>query len=120
MAKATIYHNPQCGTSRNTLALLRDNGADPEVIEYLKTPPSRDKVMELARKTGAGVRGLLRRNGTPYDALGLDDASLTDDQLLDAIEQHPILLQRPIVETALGTRVCRPAESVLELLPKKA
>lgn len=118
MSRITIYHNPQCGTSRNTLALIRNSGAEPEVIEYLKTPPTREKLVQLLSAMGIGVRDLLRRKGTPYDELGLDNPALTDDQLLDAIVAHPILMNRPIVETPLGTRLCRPSESVLDILPK--
>ena len=114
--KATIYHNPNCGTSRNTLALLRDKGIEPEVVEYLKTPPSRQRLKELGRQTGLGIRGLLRRKGTPYDELKLDDPNLTDEQLLDAIEKHPILIERPIVVTGRGARLCRPMENVLDIL----
>ncbi|MGZ5042210.1 MAG: arsenate reductase (glutaredoxin) [Usitatibacter sp.] len=117
MAKITIYHNPQCGTSRNALALIRNSGAEPEVIEYLKEPPSRERLVQLIGKMGIGVRDLLRRKGTPYDELGLDDPALTDDQLLDAMVAHPILMNRPIVETPLGTKLCRPAEAVLDILP---
>jgi arsenate reductase len=113
----TIYHNPQCGTSRNTLALIRNSGDEPEVIEYLKHPPGREKLMELIRKMGVPVRDVLRRKGTPYDELGLDDPALTDDQLIDAMVAHPILMNRPIVETPLGTRLCRPSEAVLDILP---
>ena len=119
MAKITIYHNPQCGTSRNTLALIRERGEEPEVIEYLKTPPSREKLIQLVKKMGIGVRGLLRQKGTPYDELGLGNPALTDDQLLDAIVAHPILMNRPNVETPLGTKLCRPSETVMELLPGK-
>lgn len=117
MSKVTIYHNPQCGTSRNTLALIRNSGVEPEVVEYLKTPPSREKLAELIRKMGVGVRDVLRRKGTPYEELKLDDPTLTDDQLLDAMMEHPILINRPIVETELGTRLCRPSETVLDILP---
>lgn len=113
----TIFHNPDCGTSRNVLALIRNSGAEPEVIEYLKTPPSRERVREVAAATGQGVRGLLREKGTPYAQLDLGDPSLSDDELLDAIGKHPILLNRPIVETRLGTRLCRPSEVVLDILP---
>lgn len=119
MSKVTIYHNPRCGTSRNTLALIRNSGAEPEVIEYLKTPPSREKLRELIRKMGVGVRDVLRRKGTPYEELNLDDPSLTDDQLVEAMMEHPILINRPIVETGLGTRLCRPSEAVLDILPGK-
>jgi arsenate reductase len=115
--KITIYHNPQCGTSRNTLALIRNSGDEPEVIEYLKHPPGREKLRELVRKMGVPVREVLRRKGTPYDELGLDDPALSDDQLIDAMVAHPILINRPIVETPLGTRLCRPSEAVLDILP---
>ena len=113
----TIYHNPACGTSRNTLALIRAAGIEPVVIEYLKTPPSRDTVRALAAATGEPLRALLREKGTPFAELGLGDPSLTDDQLLEAIEAHPILLNRPIVVSPKGTRLCRPSEAVLPLLP---
>ena len=112
-----ISHNPACGTSRNTLALIRAAGIEPVVIEYLKTPPSRDTIRSLAAATGQPLRALLREKGTPFAELGLGDAALTDDQLLDAIEAHPILLNRPIVVTPHGTRLCRPSEAVLALLP---
>ena len=113
----TIYHNPQCGTSRNVLALIRNTGVEPEVIEYLKNPPSRDKLLALVGQMGTGVRALLRQKGTPFDELGLGDETLTDDALLDAIAAHPILMNRPIVVTPLGTRLCRPSEAVLDILP---
>lgn len=113
----TIYHNPACGTSRNTLALIRAAGIEPTVIEYLKTPPSRDTIRALAAATGEPLRALIREKGTPFAELGLADPSLTDDQLLDAIEAHPILLNRPIVVSPKGTRLCRPSEAVLPLLP---
>jgi len=112
-----IYHNPACGTSRNALALIRHVGVEPHVIEYLKTPPSRAMVAELASRTGQPLRSLLREKGTPFADLGLDDPALTDEQLLDAIEVHPILLNRPIVVSPLGVRLCRPSEAVLDLLP---
>ena len=112
-----IYHNPGCGTSRNTLALIRHAGVEPHVIEYLKCPPARAMVAELAKRTGIGVRGLLREKGTPYAELGLGELSLSDDQLLDAIAAHPILLNRPIVVSPKGVRLCRPSEAVLDLLP---
>jgi arsenate reductase len=112
-----IYHNPACGTSRNTLALIRAAGIEPVVIEYLKTPPSRGTICALARATGQPLRALIREKGTPYADLGLSDPALTDDQLLDAIEAHPILLNRPIVVTPKGARLCRPSEAVLDLLP---
>lgn len=112
----TIYHNPECGTSRNTLAMIRQSGVEPVVIEYLKTPPSRERVVALVSAAGITLREALRRKDTPYDALGLADVSLSDDALLDAIEQHPILLNRPFVETPIGTRLCRPSEVVLDIL----
>jgi arsenate reductase (glutaredoxin) len=117
MSQITIYHNPACGTSRNTLALIRHAGLEPEVIEYLKTPPSREQVRALAQAMGVPVRALLREKGTPYAELKLGEPHWTDDQLLDFIEQHPILLNRPIVKTQLGTKLCRPSEEVLEILP---
>lgn len=117
MPQITIYHNPSCGTSRNTLALIRNSGAEPEVIEYLKTPPSRERLAALVAAMGMPVRELLRRKGTPYDELGLDDPKWTDDQLLDLMLRHPILINRPIVVTPLGTRLCRPSELVLDILP---
>ena len=112
----TIYHNPACGTSRNTLAMIRQSGAEPVIIEYLKTPPSRAEIVSLAQKIGVPLRSLLREKGTPYAELGLSDESLSDDALLDAIEAHPILLNRPIVVTDKGARLCRPSELVLEIL----
>ena len=112
-----IYHNPDCGTSRNTLALIRNAGIEPHVVEYLKTPPNRTLVRQLAERAGVKVRDLLREKGTPYAELGLSDESLTDDQLLDAIAEHPILLNRPLVVTPLGVALCRPSEAVLDLLP---
>jgi arsenate reductase len=111
-----IYHNPACGTSRNTLALIRHVGIEPHVIEYLKSPPSRTMVTELAARMGQPLRTLLREKGTPYADLGLGDA-ITDEQMLDAVEAHPILLNRPIVVSPLGVRLCRPSEAVLDLLP---
>jgi len=113
----TIYHNPQCGTSRNTLALIREAGIEPTVVEYLKTPPSRADLQKFAKSTGNGVRGLLRERGTPYAELGLGDPKWTDDQLLDFMQQHPILMQRPVVVSGSKIRVCRPAETVKEILP---
>jgi len=112
-----IYHNPACGTSRNTLALIRHVGIEPHVVEYLKTPPSRILIAELAKRTGEPLRALLREKGTPYAELGLDDPALSDDHLLDAIQAHPILLNRPLVVSPLGVRLCRPSEAVLDLLP---
>ena len=117
MADITIFHNPACGTSRNTLALIRHAGIDPSVIEYLKTPPTKDKLRALVSATGKPVRALLREKGTPYAELGLGDAKWSDDELLDFIVQHPILMNRPVVVTPLGAKLCRPSEAVLELLP---
>jgi arsenate reductase len=111
-----IYHNPDCGTSRNTLAMIRQSGETPQIIEYLKTPPNREKLMELVGAMGMPLRGLLRRKDTPYEALGLDNPALTDADLLDAIAAHPILINRPIVVTPTGVRLCRPSEVVLEIL----
>ena len=117
MTDITIFHNPACGTSRNTLALIRNSVVEPEVIEYLKTPPSREQLAGLVRRMGVPVREVMRQKGTPYAELGLDDPSLTDDQLLDAMMAHPILINRPIVVTPLGVRLCRPSEAVLDILP---
>ncbi|MEN5361906.1 arsenate reductase (glutaredoxin) [Brevundimonas intermedia] len=114
-----IYHNPACGTSRNTLTLIRHVGIEPHVVEYLKTPPSRALVAQLIERMGGSVRDILREKGTPYAELGLDDAALSDDQLLDAIEAHPILMNRPIVVSPLGVKLCRPSEAVLDLLPQE-
>ncbi|MCF3934405.1 arsenate reductase (glutaredoxin) [Acuticoccus sp. M5D2P5] len=114
----TIYHNPACGTSRNVLALIRNSGEEPEIIEYLKTPPSRDRLVALIGAMGIPVRDLLRRKGTPYDALGLDEPNFSDDALIDLMLKHPILINRPIVETEIGTRLCRPSETVLDILPR--
>ncbi len=113
----TIYHNPDCGTSRNVLALIRNSGEEPEVIEYLKTPPSREKLVELIGRMDISVRDLLREKGTPYAELGLADESLSDGALLDAMMTHPILINRPIVVTSLGVKLCRPSEAVLDILP---
>lgn len=118
MTDITIYHNPQCGTSRNTLAMIRNSGVEPQVIEYLKTPPSRQELMTLVTAMGLSLRDVLRQKGTPFDELGLSNPALTDEQLLDHIEQHPILIQRPIVKTPLGVRLCRPSELVLDILPQ--
>ena len=112
-----IYHNPACGTSRNALALIRHVGIEPHVIEYLKTPPSRAMITGLVKRMGVPLRSLLREKGTPFAELGLGDPDLTDDQLLDAVEAHPILLNRPIVVSPLGVKLCRPSEAVLDLLP---
>jgi arsenate reductase len=114
----TIYHNPACGTSRNTLGLIRNSGEEPTVIEYLKTPPSRAKLIDLIGRMGMSPRDVLRRKGTPYDELGLDDPALSDDTLIDAMMGHPILINRPIVVTSLGVRLCRPSEVVLDILPQ--
>ncbi len=116
MSKVTIYHNPTCGTSRNTLAMIRASGVEPEIVEYLKVPPSREKLTELIAQMRMTPRGLLREKGTPYDALGLGDLSLSDVALIDAMLQNPILINRPIVVTAKGVRLCRPSELVLEIL----
>jgi arsenate reductase len=113
----TIYHNPACGTSRNVLALIRHAGFEPTVIEYLKTPPSKERLRELAAATGQPLRALLREKGTPYAELGLADPKWTDEQLLDFIGRYPILMNRPLVVTLLGTKLCRPSETVLEILP---
>ena len=114
---AIIYHNPACGTSRNTLAMIRSAGIEPHVIEYLKTPPSRALLQQLIARMGLPVRALLREKGTPHAELGLGNAALTDDQLLDAMMAHPILINRPIVVTPKGVKLCRPSELVLDLLP---
>ena len=117
-AAVTIYHNPNCGTSRNTLALIRNAGVEPTLIEYLQTPPSRARLVELIAEMGIPVRSLLRRKGTPYDELGLDDAKWSDDELIDLMLEHPILMNRPIVVTGMGTKLCRPSEAVLDILPQ--
>ena len=116
-ASITIYHNPACGTSRNTLALIRNSGVEPIVIEYLQTPPSRETLERLIADMGIAPRELLREKGTPYAELGLDDPKWNDEQLIDFMLQHPILINRPIVVTPLGTRLCRPSEAVLDILP---
>jgi len=113
----TIYHNPDCGTSRNTLAMIRQSGTEPDIIEYLKNPPSRARLMELIKTMGIPVRALLREKGTPYAELGLADPKWTDDQLLDFMLAHPILINRPIVVTPKGVKLCRPSETVLTILP---
>jgi arsenate reductase len=115
-----IYHNPACGTSRNTLALIRNNGVEPTVIEYLKAPPTRAELVSLLARGDMTPRQLLRQKGTPYAELGLDDPGLTDDRLLDAMMAHPILINRPLVATSLGVKLCRPAELVLDILPEAA
>ncbi len=117
MSAVTIYHNPACGTSRNTLAMIRNAGIEPTVIEYLKTPPTRGELEGMIRQAGLSVREAIRKKGTPYAELGLDDPSLTDDQLLDAMLANPILINRPLVVTELGVRLCRPSELVLDILP---
>ena len=114
--KVTIYHNPSCGTSRNTLAMIRQSGEEPQIIEYLKTPPDRARLLELIGALGISVRGLLREKGTPYAELGLADPKWSDDELLDFMRAHPILINRPIVVTPKGTKLCRPSEAVLDLL----
>ena len=113
----TIYHNPACGTSRNTLALIRNAGVEPSIIEYLKTPLSRETLVDLIRRMGIPIRALLREKGTPYHELRLDDPTLTDDRLVDAMLAHPILINRPIVVTPWGVKLCRPSEAVLDILP---
>lgn len=112
-----IYHNPECGTSRNTLAMIRQSGEEPEIIEYLKNPPGRERLVALIKAAGLTVRAAVRRKDTPYEALGLDDPALTDDDLLDAMLAHPILINRPFVETPKGVRLCRPSGLVLDILP---
>jgi arsenate reductase len=112
----TIYHNPDCGTSRNTLAMIRQSSVEPEIVEYLKTPPSRETLIALIRAMGIPVRALLREEGTPFRELGLDDPKWSDDELIDQMLAHPILINRPIVVTPKGTRLCRPSEAVIDLL----
>lgn len=112
-----IYHNPECGTSRNTLAMIRNAGIEPHVVEYLKTPPSRELLEQLIARMGISARELLREKGTPYQDLGLEDPALSDAQLVDAMMEHPILINRPIVVTPVGVRLCRPSEAVLDILP---
>jgi arsenate reductase len=114
----TIYHNPACGTSRNTLAMIRNAGIEPIVVEYLKTPPSRVELSNLLARAGMTPREMLREKGTPYAELGLDDETLTNDQLTDAMLAHPVLINRPLVVTALGVKLCRPSELVLDILPQ--
>ena len=117
MTAITIYHNPACGTSRNVLGMIRNSGVEPTVIEYLKTPPDRETLHALIAALGIPVRDLLRQKGTPYAELGLDDPALTDEQLINAMLENPILMNRPIVITPLATKLCRPSETVLEILP---
>lgn len=117
MTDIVIYHNPLCGTSRNALAMIRNAGMEPHVVECLKTPPSRALLMELIARAGITPRGLLREKGTPYAELGLGDESLTDEALIDAMMEHPVLINRPLVVSPLGVRLCRPSEAVLDLLP---
>ena len=112
-----IYHNPQCGTSRNTLGLIRNAGIEPHIVEYLKSPPTRLLLRQLIERMGVSVREVIRQKGTPFHELGLDDPALSDERLLDAMMEHPILIERPIVVTPLGVRLCRPSEAVLDLLP---
>ncbi|NUZ05189.1 arsenate reductase (glutaredoxin) [Piscinibacter koreensis] len=118
MSDTVIYHNPACGTSRSVLTALRAAGIEPSIVQYLKTPPSKQKLRELAGAAGIPVRRLLREKEPIYNELGLADANLTDDKLLDAMQQHPVLINRPIVETPLGTRLCRPADRLNEILPR--
>ncbi|MEN5017882.1 glutaredoxin-dependent arsenate reductase [Erwinia sp. Eh17-17] len=117
MTDITIYHNPTCGTSRNTLGLIRNSGAEPSVILYLDTPPTRDELQKLIADMGISVRALLRKNTEPYENLGLAEDRFSDDELLDAMLAHPILINRPVVVTPLGTKLCRPSEAVLDILP---
>ena len=117
MSAITIYHNPECGTSRNTLELIRNSGVEPTVIHYLETPPSRDQLVALIAAMGMPVRDLLRKNVPPYEVLGLAEDRFSDDELIDAMLAHPILINRPIVVTPLGTKLCRPSEVVLDILP---
>ena len=117
MTDITIYHNPACGTSRNTLALIRNSGAEPSVILYLETPPARDELQKMIADMGISVRALLRKNTEPYVQLGLAEDRFSDDELLDAMLAHPILINRPVVVTPLGTKLCRPSEAVLDILP---
>jgi arsenate reductase len=116
-ADVIIYHNPDCGTSRNALAMIRNAGIEPHIVEYLKSPPSRAMLVDLMARAGIGPRDLLREKGTPFAGLGLQDRSLSDDVLIDAMMEHPILINRPLVVSPLGVRLCRPSEAVLDLLP---
>lgn len=117
MSNVTIYHNPACGTSRNTLEMIRNSGSEPTIIYYLETPPLRDELIQLIAAMGISVRALLRKNVEPYDVLGLAEDAFTDEQLIDFMLLHPILINRPMVVTPLGTRLCRPSELVLDILP---
>ena len=117
MTDIVIYHNPDCGTSRNTLAMIRNSGIEPHVVEYLRTPPSRTMLEQLIERAGISPRALLRQKGTPYAELGLDDDSLADTALVDAMMAHPVLINRPLVVSPLGVKLCRPSEAVLDLLP---
>lgn len=117
MTTIVIYHNPDCGTSRNTLALIRNSGVEPHVVEYLRTPPSRALLIEMIERAGMTPRALLREKGTPYADLGLGDDALSDETLIDAMMAHPILINRPLVVTPLGVKLCRPSEAVLDILP---
>lgn len=117
MSNITIYHNPACGTSRNTLEMIRNSGHEPDIIYYLDTPPSHDELVKLINDMGISVRALLRKNVAPYEQLGLADDRFSDEQLIDFMLQHPVLINRPIVVTPLGTRLCRPSETVLDILP---
>lgn len=119
MSQITIYHNPQCGTSRNTLAMIRNSGEEPRVVHYLETPPSRSELKALIEAMAIPVRDVLRQKGTPYDELNLGNLHWTDEELIDFMMKHPILINRPIVVTPLGTRLCRPSEAVLDLLPNR-
>ena len=118
MSNITIYHNPACGTSRNTLEMIRNSGNEPTIIYYLDTPPTRDELIKLISDMGITVRALLRKNVEPYEHLGLDEEKFSDEQLIDFMLQHPILINRPVVVTPLGTRLCRPSEIVLDILPE--
>ncbi|BBV32837.1 glutaredoxin-dependent arsenate reductase [Citrobacter cronae] len=118
MSNITIYHNPACGTSRNTLEMIRNSGNEPTIIYYLDTPPTRDELIKLISEMGITVRALLRKNVEPYEHLGLDEEKFSDEQLIDFMLQHPILINRPVVVTPLGTRLCRPSEIVLDILPE--
>lgn len=118
MSDITIYHNPRCGTSRNTLAMIRNSGAEPKVIEYLQTPPGREQLLGLIAAAGLGVRGIMRAKEAIFTELGLADPAKTEDELIDAMLAHPVLINRPLVVTPLGTRLCRPSEVVLDILPQ--